>query len=155
MLASINEGNRFSVAQGRVARRALARVTRRSRTRLAGVLVLAALLTPLGGSVLAAQLLRLGEHEFDWSTVEQERVHFRWSAEVINDRTRAFDVEVAIDLLDDDDGVLHTDTGTVTVVAGEVVTLEQEGSMPFAGAANVVSFRFRLLPSPPASRRQP
>ena len=61
-------------------------------------------------------------------------------------------VEVAIDLLDDDDGVLHTDSGTVTVVAGEIVTVDHEGSMPFDGAADVVSFRFRLLPSPPASR---
>ena len=145
-------GSWFSVARGRAARRAPTSVARSSRTCLAGVLVLGVLLAPLVGSVLAAQDLRLGEHEFDWSAVEQERAHFRWSAEVINDTTRAFDVEVAIDLLDDDDGVLHTDSGTVTVVAGEIVTVDHEGSMPFDGAADVVSFRFRLLPSPPASR---
>ncbi|HJO02871.1 MAG TPA: hypothetical protein QGG47_02730 [Acidobacteriota bacterium] len=120
---------------------------------MAAVAGCAALLLALAGAVGAEQELRLGEHEFDWSTVEQERAHFRWSAEVINDTTRPFDVEVAIDLLDDDDGVLHTDSGSVTVVAGEVATFRHEGSMPFDGAADVVSFRFRLLPSPPASGR--
>ncbi len=115
-------------------------------------LTLALVLSPLGDPLQAAAELRLGEHDFDWSTVEQERAHFRWSAEVVNDTTRSFDVEVAIDLLDDYDRVLHTDTGSVTVPTGETMRLEQEGSMPFDRATDVVSFRFRLVPSPPASR---
>ena len=115
----------------------------------------ALLLMALVGWGGASKELRLGKHDFDWSTVDQERAHFRWSAEVINDTTRAFDVVVAIDLLNDDDVVVYTDRGSVSVVAGQVVTVEHEGSMPFDGAAAVVSFRFRLVPSPPTSRRQP
>ncbi len=116
------------------------------------VLGLALLLLPLAGSLPAALELSLGKHEFDWSTIEQERAHFRWSAEVVNDTTRSFEVEVTIDLLDDDDGVLHSDSGSVMVAAGETMRLEQAASMPFDRAADVVSFRFRLLPSLPASR---
>jgi len=141
----------FSVAPGRVARRGLAVVIQQRAARLAAVLVLAALVPSLAGAVLATQEIRLGEHDFDWSAVEQERARFRWSVEVINDTNRPFDVSAAIDLLDDDDSVLHTDTGSVTVVAGALVTFQHEGSMPFDGAAKVMSFRFRLTPSVPAS----
>jgi hypothetical protein len=127
-------------------------VLKQQAARRAAVLVLAALVLSLAGAVLATQELHLGEHDFDWSAVEQERARFRWSVEVINDTNRPFDVEVSIDLLDDDDSVLHTDTGSVTVVAGGLDTFQHEGSMPFDDAAKVTSFRFQLKPSVPASR---
>ena len=142
-------GSSSSVGLHRLAWQAPASVTAAP---VVAVLVLVALVSAVAEQGLAAQELRLGKHEFDWSTVEQERAHFRWSAEVINETTLAFDVEVAIDLLDDDDGVLHTDTGSVTVVAGEFATVEHEGSMPFDGATRVMSFRFRLMASSRASR---
>lgn len=105
----------------------------------------------------AAPQLRLGEHAFDWTTVEQERAHFAWSAEVVNDSNAAFEVTVAVDLLDDDDSSVASRsdcavTGTsaeVSVPAGQSRTVRNEGSLPFDCAADVVSFRFRLDPTPP------
>lgn len=108
------------------------------------------LLSMFASLAVAAPLeLRLGRHDFDWSAVEQERAHFRWSAEVINDTDRAFEVDVSIDLLDDDDRVVETDSTSVIVEPGETGRAQHEGSLPLDRAADVVSFRFRLAPRSP------
>ncbi len=103
----------------------------------------------LAGTAFAVADLRLGEHGFDWTTVEQDRAHFRWTAEVINDTTQDVEVEVTVDLLDDDDAVIASDSTSATLAAGQRARVEHDGSLPFDRAADVVSFRFRLDPGPP------
>lgn len=112
-------------------------------TLLLALAILAA--TPAPGAVQ----LTLGDHSFDWTTVEDERAHFRWSAEVHNESGRTMEVVVTVDLLDDDDSVVHSDSTTTTLEAGQRRTVRDEGSLPFDRAADVVSFRFRLAPQPP------
>lgn len=90
--------------------------------------------------------LRLGEHSFDWSTVEQERAHFNWSAEVTSETDQAVRVTVTVDLLDDDDSVVHSDSTTIDLAPGATERVRAEGSLPFDRAADVVTFRFRLTP---------
>jgi len=123
----------------------------------------AAKLTPalllIAGLALALPLaqLQLGEHTFDWTTVESDRAHFAWSAEVVNESSSPFEINVAVDLLDDDDATVGSRSGctvrggtaVVTVPAGQTRTVRNEGSLPFDCAADVVSFRFRLDPTPP------
>jgi len=119
-------------------------------------LLLLAVLGAASAAVAGVQI-RLGEHAFDWTTVEQERAHYSWSAEVVNSSTDAFDVVVSIDLLDDDDAVVRcdrepqcgTDSVRISVPAGQTRTARHENSLPFDRAADVVSFRFRLDPQPP------
>lgn len=103
-------------------------------------------------SVRATDQLELGAHSFDWTTVEEERAHFRWSAEVINGTGRSVEVVVTVDLLDDDDSIVDSDSTTVTLEAGQRRTVRDDGSLPFDRAADVVSFRFRLTPKPPERR---
>ena len=115
-------------------------------TRIAWIVVLLLVAPPPG---VAAPELRLGDHDFDWTSVEQERARFGWWADVVNDTSRAFDVEVVLELLDDDDKLIQDDSVTVSVAAGSTVRATHEASMPFDRAADVASFRFRLEPSPP------
>jgi len=100
----------------------------------------------------ASAQLRLGEHAFDWTTVEQDRAQFSWSAEVINESTQSFQVKVAVDLLDDQDAIVVSDSTDVAVGPGQRLTVKHDGSLPFDRAADVVSFRFRLEPAPPNRR---
>lgn len=114
---------------------------------LAALAALALLLTHAPGATAAFQL-RLGEHSFDWTTVEQERAHFRWNAEVTNATGRNVRVTVTVDLLDDDDSVVHSDSTTVEMARDATQRVRHEGSLPFDRAADVVTFRFRLAPEP-------
>lgn len=107
----------------------------------------------LGASAAArATQLRIGESDFDWTTVEQDRAHFAWSAEVINEAGRDVDVKVTVDLLDDDEGIVYSDSVTTRVANAQTRTVRHEGSLPFDRAADVVRFRFRLEPTPPQGR---
>ncbi len=105
------------------------------------------------GLVLAEQQVRLAEHGFDWTTVdEQDRAHFHWRADVVNESGRDLDVDVTVDLLDDDDAVLYSDATTARIGASATTMVEHEGSLPYDRAADVVSFRFRVDPRPPEGR---
>lgn len=95
---------------------------------------------------LAGLQLSIGEHGFDWTTVEDDRAHFRWTADVTNDGGGAVEADVTVELLDDDDGVIHRDSTTATLQAGETRTVTHEGDLAFDQAADVVSFRFRIEP---------
>lgn len=106
------------------------------------------LTTALAAAPLPSVEVRLGEHAFDWTTVEDDRARFSWSAEVVNDTRERVVVKVSVDLLDDDDAVVHTDSTEVTVAAGATTAARHEGSLSFDAAAGVVSFRFRLQPRP-------
>ena len=125
----------------------------RAAARLAPAMLLIATLA----LALPLAQLRLGEHSFDWTTVETERAHFAWSAEVVNESSSPFEVTVAVDLLDDDDATVGSRSGctvrggtaVVSVPPGQTRTVRNEGSLPFDCAADVVSFRFRLDPTPP------
>lgn len=126
--------------------------SRHSISRLAALTLAAAI-----GVAAAAPQLTLGEHSFDWTTVEEERAHFAWGAEVVNGSNAPFEVTVAVDLLDDDDTSVASRSGCavrgasarVSVPASQSRTVRNEGSLPFDCAADVVSFRFRLDPTPP------
>jgi len=99
------------------------------------------------------QQVSLGEHGFEWTTVDdQDQAHFRWSAEVINAANREFAIEVVVDLLDDEDGVLLTDSTGARIGPGETMTVEHAGALSYDRAADVVLFRFRVNPSPPEGR---
>jgi hypothetical protein len=109
--------------------------------------------------VFAAQQLTLGEHAFDWTTIEQDRAHFVWNADVVNESSAAFEVTVTVDLLDDDDATVGSRddcqvrgaSAATSVAPGQTRTVRNEGSLPFDCAADVVSFRFRLDPAPSQS----
>jgi len=97
-------------------------------------------------AVIAAQHLKLGKSDFDWKDAEQEVAHFGWVAEVINESSQDVEVEVSLDLLDDDDRIVHTDSTRQVAVAGATTRVEHEGSLPFDEAIDVVSSRFRIDP---------
>lgn len=97
-------------------------------------------------AVLAAQQLKLGKSDFDWKDAEQEVAHFAWAAEVINESSEDVEVEVSLDLLDDDDRVVHTDSTREIASAGATTRVQHEGSLPFDRAVDVVSSRFRIEP---------
>lgn len=122
---------------------------RRSVAVASGILMMILLAVPVRATLAAAAQLTLGEHSFDWTTVEEERAHFRWSADVVNETARGVEVEVTVDLLDDNDAVVHSDSTTSTLDAGQRRTVRSEGSLPFDRAADVVTFRFRIAPRPP------
>lgn len=118
------------------------------RFRILVALLLCVLCLTYAPGLLASLQLRLGEHSFDWTTVEQERAHFRWSAEVTNGTGRNVRVTVTVDLLDDDDAVVHSDSTSVEMAREATQRIRHEGSLPFDRAADVVTFRFRLMPEP-------
>ncbi len=97
----------------------------------------------------AGTVVCLGASSFDWTDVDdQDRAHFRWTAEVLNDGARAFRVRVTVELLDADDGVVTSDSATASVEAGGQVAVEHTGVLAYDRAADVVSFRFRVEPLP-------
>lgn len=117
------------------------------------VLAFALLSLPLTWtSVLANSQVRLGENGVDWTTVEQERANFHWSAVVVNDSAQTFTVEVTLELLDDDDAVVATDSTATTIDGNTQSMVEHASSLSFDRAADVVSFRFRLQSLPPEAR---
>ena len=67
----------------------------------------------------------------------------------INESSTDVEVEVSLDLLGDDDTVLHTDSKRAVAAAGATTEVNQDGSLPFDTALNVVSSRFRIDPVEP------
>jgi len=110
------------------------------------LIVVALVCAALPVAVIASQQLKLGKSNFDWNDAEQEVAHFAWAAEVINESAEDVEVEVSLDLLDDDDRVIHTDSARTTASAGATTRVEHEGSLPFDKAVDVVSSRFRIDP---------
>jgi hypothetical protein len=111
--------------------------------------VVALVCAALPFAALAAQQLKLGKSDFDWKDSETEVAEFSWAAEVINESSTDVEVEVSLDLLDDDDRVIHTDSTRTTAVAGATTQVERDSSMPFDKAVDVVSSRFRIDPLDP------
>ena len=114
----------------------------------AALVAVALLASPALLAAAPSAEVRLGRHSFDWTTVENDRALFAWSAEVVNDTRDSVVVQVFVDLLDDDDAVVKTDSVELTLAAGEIQTARHDSSMSFDAAAGVVSFRFRLQPRP-------
>ena len=110
------------------------------------LIVVALLCAVLPVAVIAGQQLKLGKSDFDWKDSEQEVAEFAWAAEVINESAQDVEVEVSLDLLDDDDRVIHTDSTRTMAGAGATTRVEHDGSMPFDRAVDVVSSRFRIDP---------
>lgn len=110
------------------------------------LIVVAFVCTALPVALIATQQLKLGKSDFDWNDAEQEVAHFAWAAEVINESAQDVEVEVSLDLLDDDDRVVHTDSTRKVALAGATTRVEHEGSLPFDTAVDVVSSRFRIDP---------
>ena len=106
--------------------------------------------TPLPAHV--AVQVTVDESHFDWTNLEGDRALFEWSARVVNAGTRAFRVQVALELLDDDDQVILVDEVTIEVAAGQSRTVRNDGSMPYDSAANVVQSRWRVDPEPTNDR---
>ncbi len=117
---------------------------RSQRCRVLIVVALACAALPV--AVLATQQLKLGKSDFNWNDAEQEVAHFAWFAEVVNESGQDVEVEVSLDLLDDDDRVIHTDSTRKMAPAGATTRVENEGSLPFDEAVGVVSSRFRIDP---------
>ena len=110
------------------------------------LIVVALVCAALPMAVIAAQQLKLGKSDFDWADAEQEVAHFVWVAEVINESAQDVEVEVSLDLLDDDDRVVHTDSTRQTALAGATTRVAHAGSLAFDKAVDVVSSRFRIDP---------
>jgi len=101
-------------------------------------------LIALPATALGTAAFLLGEHGFDWSTSDAETAYFEWNAEVTNDSGRAARAIVAVELLDNDDQIVHTDSVSLELQAGETRTVRDQGSLPLTEAANVMQFRFRV-----------
>jgi hypothetical protein len=88
--------------------------------------------------------VKLGKSNFEWPDANAERAFFAWFAEVINESSDAVDVQVWVDFLNDDDEVVHTDGARQTVPGNATTRVDQEGSLAYTKAADVVSYRFRI-----------
>ncbi|NKB89892.1 MAG: hypothetical protein GKS06_16895 [Acidobacteria bacterium] len=95
----------------------------------------------------ASAELTLGKSNFEWPDADNENAYFSWFAEVINSADTEVTVDVSAVLLDDDDRVVHTDTTQERVPAGATLRVSHEGSLDYARAQDVVSYRFDVEPA--------
>ena len=95
-------------------------------------------------TVSAASQLELGDNAFDWTTTDDDRAYFEWWADVVNAGAQPVEVEVTLDLLDDNDDIVHSDPVRIELRADQRRRVRQTGSLPYDTAANVVSHRLRL-----------
>jgi len=87
---------------------------------------------------------------FDWLDAGPDTATFGWSADVINETNRAYQVRVILELLDDDGQVVNRDENggpadmvTIRVEANSRQSVEARGELPYDVAAGVVSMRHR------------
>jgi hypothetical protein len=115
-------------------------------------LALAVLLSMTAGLSVAQNTpdVRLENQTFDWTDAREDSARFAWSADVINETSRDYQVRVILELLDDDDRVINrdergvpSDVVLVSVEAGSRQTIRADGEMPYDLAAEIVSIRYR------------
>ena len=118
---------------------------------LTAVVLLSLLPVFYASSVLAQAQgsLELADEEFDWDDIVQDQATFRWSAKVANKASRSFEVQVILDLLDENDQVIHSDRVSIMLQGEQERNVQRTGSISYEVALEVVSYRFRLQPDPP------
>ena len=109
----------------------------------------AVFLIPLLAAAFWQAGVRVHEQHFDWTTADQDQAHFEWSAAVINETTKPYEVQIVLELLDDDDNVIHRDDMTITLQPAQQRNVQHEGALDFDAAVAVVSYRFRREVEPP------
>lgn len=121
-------------------------------THVTRTLVMVALLSTIAGLSIAQDTpdVRLTEQTFDWLDAREDSATFEWSVNVINDTSRAYQVRVILELLDDDDRVINrdergvsTDMVTITIEANSQQSVQARGELAYDLAAEVVSLRHR------------
>ena len=123
-------------------------------THVIRTMALVALLSTIAGLSIAQETpdVRLDQDSkrFDWVDAGPEVATYEWSADVVNETGRAYQVRVILELLDDDDQVINRDENgapmdmvTVTVEANTTQSIRASGELPYNVAAEVVSLRHR------------
>ena len=123
-------------------------------THVIRTLALVALLSTIAGLSIAqdAPDVRLVEDskKFDWIDAGPEMATFEWSADIVNETDRTYEVRVILELLDDDDQVVNRDENgapadmvTITIEANSTRSIRERGQLPYDVAAEVVSLRHR------------
>jgi len=123
-------------------------------THVIRTLALVALLSTIAGLSIAqdAPDVRLVEDskKFDWIDAGPEMATFEWSADIVNETDRTYEVRVILELLDDDDQVVNRDENgapadmvTITIEANSTQSIRERGQLPYDVAAEVVSLRHR------------
>lgn len=84
--------------------------------------------------------IRTSGEDLEWGTPTQETAPYTWTVRVTNDTTATLDINVRFQLLDENDGVIKTETATVRLQPAQSQTIRKDGSIPYDQANNVVSF---------------
>lgn len=85
--------------------------------------------------------IRLTDEDFSWGDVSKESANYTWTATISNDTTSTLDITVTFEFLDENDRVIKTERATRRLAPAESTTLRESGSMAYADANEVVSFR--------------
>lgn len=90
--------------------------------------------------------VRVQETSFSWSGKQDGAADFEWSAVVDNPGRREMNVEVRLDLLDDTDAVIATESVVVTLDPEARTPVGGTGSLPYPEARRADLFRIGLRP---------
>lgn len=84
--------------------------------------------------------IRTSGENLEWGTPTQETAPYTWTVRVTNDTTATLDINVRFQLLDENDGVIKTETATVRLAPAESQTIRENGSIAYDRANSVYSF---------------
>ena len=110
----------------------------------------ALLLAPVpGGEALAQDITK--RHEYmEYIDVVEDMVTYVWSVDLRNDSPEPLRLQIIFHVLDDDGGPLNVDEQgnpndfmIVTIAGGTEVPIEQQGSLSYDLAAEIVTYEFR------------
>ena len=64
-----------------------------------------------------------------------------WTVKVNNDTTQTLDITVKFDIVDENDGIVKSETKTVRLAPAEESIIREENEMPYADALRVAGFQ--------------
>ncbi len=89
-----------------------------------------------------AEYVSVQNARFEWRGKQNQTAMFRWSATVENpSKRRNVEVQVTLVLVDEQGNVVASDSTTVTLDKESSADVEREGTLPYADAARVASYR--------------
>ncbi|MCH7824224.1 MAG: hypothetical protein IH849_05430 [Acidobacteria bacterium] len=113
-----------------------------------GVLLLAPLL--LGDAVAQGERITLLNQDMVYLDIVEGLMTFEWVVDVRNNTDEPLRLRIVFDLLDDDDQLINRDEQgnpqnavIITVEPRQTVPVEQQGSLSYDLAAEIVTYRHR------------
>jgi hypothetical protein len=102
------------------------------------------------GTAFQNDPIELRNPYFDWVGVVEQGATYEWSVDVTNNTAAPVRLQVILDLLDDDDRPVNRDDQNtpfdvviITVEPGQSMPVEQQGTISYDRAAEVVTYRHR------------